>query len=197
VKRGFRFAALAIVALLALGGLFYAQVLAALGSFLDKSEPPRKADAILIAAGDSRGNRILKGAELVREGYAPKAIVSGPEGLYGFYECDLAIQFAERAGYPESYFTAFPNHALSTHEEAQAAAREFRDLGVKRVLLVTSNYHTRRAGNLFRAAAPDVAFTVVAAPDRHFQPRGWWRDREGRKTFSIEWMKTVAEWLHM
>jgi uncharacterized SAM-binding protein YcdF (DUF218 family) len=197
VKRGFRIAALAVIALLALGGLFHTHVLTALGSFLDRSEPPRKAGAVFVLAGDSWGNRILKGAELVREGYAPKAIVSGPDGMYGFYECDLAIQFAERAGYPESYFTAFPNHALSTSEEAQAAAGEFRDLGVKRVLLVTSNYHTRRAGNLFRAAAPEVAFTVVAAPDRHFQPRGWWRDREGRKIFFIEWMKTVAEWLHM
>ena len=34
---------------------------------------------------------------------------------------------------------------------------------------------------------------VIAAPDQYFSPDGWWNNREGRKTFVIEWMKTVAE----
>jgi uncharacterized SAM-binding protein YcdF (DUF218 family) len=197
VKRAIRLAGVAALALVVLCGLFLAQILAALGSFLERSEPPRMADAVYVAAGDPSGNRILKAAQLVRQRYAPEVIVSGPEGVYGFYECDLAISFAERAGYPKSYFIRFPNHALSTREEAGAAAAEFHQLGLKRIILVTSDYHTRRAGNLFRAAAPGVAFVVVAAPDLHFTPHGWWRDREGRKTFLLEWMKTIAGWLHI
>jgi len=196
VRRAFRLAALTSIAL-ALSWVFHTQILAALGSFLEKSEAPQRADAAFVVAGDISGHRILKAAELVREGYAPKAIVSGPDGMYGFHESDLAIPFAERAGYPESYFLPFPNRALSTNEEAHAAAEEFQKLGVKRVLLVTSDYHTRRAGNLFRAAAPGVDFVVVAAWDEHFSPRGWWRDREGRKTFVTEWAKTIGEWLHL
>ena len=196
MKRVLRLAGLACIAL-ALVWLFHAQLLAALGSFLEKSEPPQHAEAAFVAAGDISGHRILKAAELVREGYVSKAIISGPEGMYGFHESDLAIPFAERAGYPESYFRPFPNRALSTNEEAHAAAEEFQKLGVKRVLLVTSDFHTRRAGNLFRAAAPGVDFVVVAAPDDHFSPRGWWRDREGRKTFATEWAKTIGEWLHL
>jgi uncharacterized SAM-binding protein YcdF (DUF218 family) len=121
--------------------------------------------------------------------------VSGPAGTYGFYESDLAIPFAEKAGYPASYFVAFPNHALSTKQEAEAILPELRRLSVHSMLLVTSDFHTRRAGRIYRALAPDLRTTVVAAPDEHFSAGGWWKNREGRKTFMIEWMKTVAEWL--
>jgi uncharacterized SAM-binding protein YcdF (DUF218 family) len=198
VKRAIRFAGVAALALAVACALFFTQILAALGSFLEKSESPRPAGAVFVLAGDPSGNRILKAAELVREGYAPEVIVSGPqESVYGFWESDLAISFAENAGYPKSYFLRFPSHALSTRDEAHAAAAEFHRLGLKCVILVTSDYHTRRAGNLFRAAAPGVAFVVVAAPDLHFTPRGWWRDREGRKIFLLEWMKTIAGWLHI
>jgi uncharacterized SAM-binding protein YcdF (DUF218 family) len=198
VKRAIRFAGVAALALVVACALFFTQILAALGSFLEKSESPQPAGAVFVLAGDPSGNRILKAAMLVREGYAPEVIVSGPQqSVYGFYESDLAIAFAEKAGYPKSYFIRFPSHALSTRDEASAAAAEFHRLALKRVILVTSDYHTRRAGNLFRAAAPDIAFVVVAAPDLHFTPRGWWRDREGRKTFLLEWMKTIAGWMHI
>jgi hypothetical protein len=39
-----------------------------------------------------------------------------------------------------------------------------------------------------------LEFHVVAAPDRYFSSDGWWKNREGRKTFLVEWEKTVATW---
>jgi uncharacterized SAM-binding protein YcdF (DUF218 family) len=197
VKRFLRAALLGLGVLLLLAILFHAPVLTALARYLDQSVSPQPADAVFVLAGDASGNRILKAAELVREGFAPRVVVSGPEGNYGYYECDLAIPFAVSAGYPESYFVRVPNHALSTDEEAAAAAVELRSLGVHRVLLVTSLYHTRRAGADFRAAAPDLNFFVVAAPDKYFTPAGWWHNRQARKTFLIEWLKTGATWLHL
>jgi hypothetical protein len=38
---------------------------------------------------------------------------------------------------------------------------------------------------------------VVAAPDDYFSADGWWRNREGRKVFLVEWLKTVANLLGM
>ena len=180
-----------------LAALLHTQILTALGGFLVKAVPPEKADVVLVLAGDSYGNRILKGAELVREGYAPKAVISGPEGLYGFHECDLAIPFAVKAGYPESYFIPFPHSAKSTREEAEDSVGELHQLGAHRVLLVTSLYHTRRAGSFFRTIAPDITFIVVAAPDQFFTADGWWHQREARKTFLMEWTKTIAGWFEI
>ena len=186
---------MAAAVLLAL--LFHVRILTALGSYLDQSGPPEKADAVFVLGGDANGHRILKGAELVRQGFAPRVVVSGPAGNYGYYESDLAIPFAVKAGYPESYFVPFPNHALSTREEAAAAAVEFHALGAHRILLVTSLFHTRRAGGDFRAAAPDLTFIVVASRDENFTKNGWWHNREARKTFLLEWMKTGANWFNL
>jgi uncharacterized SAM-binding protein YcdF (DUF218 family) len=194
VKRIWRATALILVAAAILLVLFRAPVLAALGNFLIKAGPPQKADLIVVPGGDGFGHRILKAGELIKEGWAPQALISGPNGNYGIYECDLAIPFAVRAGDPESYFLHLEHTARSTADEAQVVVKKLREMGAKRVILVTSNYHTRRAGKIFRRAAPDIDFFVVAAPDEFFKPDSWWHDREGSKIFLYEWMKTVAEW---
>lgn len=183
---------LAACALLAV--LFHSAILRAAGSYLVRADAPRSADIAVVLAGDFSGNRILKAAELVRQGYAPQAIVDGPSGNYGFYESDLAIPFAEKKGFPAAYFIALPMLAHSTKEEAETVLPELRKRRVHTVLLVTSDYHTRRAGRIYRALAPGLDFVVVAAPDQFFTAGAWWKNREGRKTFAIEWMKTVAEW---
>lgn len=179
--------------------LYFARepLLGAMGSYLVQAEQPRKADIVLVLAGDGTGNRILKAAELVRQGYAPKVFVSGPDGNYGLHECDLEIPFAVRAGYPESYFVHFENTARSTREEAQQAAAELRRMGMHRVLLVTSDYHTRRSKRLYKLEAPDLEVIVVAAPDVSFTAHGWWKNRQGQKTAFYEWLKTVTSWFNI
>jgi len=193
VKRPFPIFAVAVVAIIVLGFLFHNAVLTALGSYLVNAEPPEKADIALVLAGDGEGNRILKAAQLVRQGYAPKVLVSGPSGVYGQYECDLAIPFAVKSGYPASYFVHFENDARSTQEEARDAIARLRQMGVHKVLLVTSDYHTRRSGKIYRTAAPDLQFVVVAAPDKYFTANGWWHNRQGEKIAFNEWVKTLTE----
>ena len=171
--------------------------LTVLGGYLVHSDAPVPADMIVVLAGDFTGSRILTAGNLVRQGFAPKALISGPAGVYGIYESELAIAMAVRNGYPAAYFVAFPNDSKSTASESEAVISELRKLHVHKIDLVTSNFHTRRAAKIFRSHAPDMEVHVVAAPDRYFTPNGWWKEREGRKTFVMEWMKTVGEWLGM
>lgn len=150
---------------------------------------------MVVLAGDFFGNRILKAGEVVRQGFAPQALVNGPGEAYGLRECDLAIQFAVQHGYPQSYFIAFPIEARSTLTEADAVVAELKRRKAHRVDIVTSDYHTRRAGNIFRGKAPDMEIHMIAAPDRDFGTDRWWKTREGRKVFATEWLKTLAEWV--
>jgi uncharacterized SAM-binding protein YcdF (DUF218 family) len=133
----------------------------------------------------------------VRRGLAPKALVSGPGDVYGLHESDLAVAFAVRHGFPESYFLPFPNEEKSTAAEADVVIAELRKLHAHRIDVVTSNFHTRRAGNIYRSRARDLEFHFVSAPDPFYSADGWWKNREGRKTFLVEWEKTVATWLGM
>ena len=123
--------------------------LEALASYLVRAGEPVRADYAVVLAGDPSGRRILAAAELVKRGYVRQAIVDGPRGAYGNTECDLAVAFAVRHGYPESYFHKLPMDATSTRVEAGIAVAELRKLGARSFLLVTSNYHTRRAGRIF------------------------------------------------
>ncbi|HEV2198781.1 MAG TPA: YdcF family protein [Bryobacteraceae bacterium] len=189
-------AVLAVATVLAFAGwLAHDRILGALGRYLVDAAPAEKADIAVVLAGDAYGHRILTAADLVRNGYAPLVLVSGPGGEYDFHECDLAIPFAVKRGYPESYFAHFEHDGRSTAEEAQAIVPELRRRNVHKALLVTSNFHTRRAGGIFRRAAPDMTIVTIGAPDEYFTPGGWWHSREGEKTFLVEWEKTVASWV--
>jgi uncharacterized SAM-binding protein YcdF (DUF218 family) len=197
VKSKFSPLVLMAIALAVAAVILHTQILGALGSYLVQADAPQKADAALVLAGDGWGHRILTAAQLARDGYVKKVLVSGPDGAYGNHECDLAIPFAVKHGYPVSYFVHMEIQALSTESEAQALLPEIRKKGYKRLLVVTSNYHTRRAARIYRGLAPDMTITVVAAPDEYFTPDGWWHNRQAEKTFLLEWEKTLANWLGM
>lgn len=166
--------------------------LPSLGYFLIKADEPVKADLIIVLGGDWFGLRVLKGGELVRRGFAPKALVSGPPHHYEVPECDLAIALAKRHGYPEEYFERYPNNANSTVDEARDLAGQLRAKGVKRVLIVTSDYHTRRAGWIWREAAPFLDIRMVASEDKYFHAESWWTSREGKKIWLMEATKVLT-----
>ena len=192
-----RAAVLAATAFLILAALAWRPSLSALGRFLVKTDLPLHADIAVVLAGDYSGNRIRKAAELVKQGYAPKVLVSGPSGFYGEHESDAAIRFITRQGFPAAWFIPFPNDSHSTREEARAVAAKLRELGLVSADIVTSNYHPRRARTDYAEEAPGLEFSMIAAPDQYFTPDGWWKTREGRKTFLLEWLKTLASWAHL
>jgi uncharacterized SAM-binding protein YcdF (DUF218 family) len=174
--------------------VFHTAILGAIGGYLVKTDPAVKADLALVLAGDAYGDRIKYAGELVRKGYAPYVLVSGPSGNYGYHECDLAIPFAVKAGYPESYFVHAEHDGRSTTEEAQDMIPYLKARHASTVLLVTSDFHTRRAGRTFRSVIPGVNFIVEGAPGSEFSPGGWWHNRQGRKICFGEWTRTVAQW---
>ena len=170
--------------------------LGALGSALIHDDGPGKAEIAVVLAGDSWGYRLLKGAELARQGYVPRVLVSGPPGPYELNEADVAIQFAVAKGYPAEWFIPLRHEAHSTREEANLVLDELKRRNIRSFLLVTSDYHTGRARRIFlriehqRGGGPDMR--VIASRDRYFTAAGWWHDREGRKIAFIEWTKTVT-----
>ncbi len=174
--------------------LTHSSWLGALGGFLVCAQEPFKAGIVVVLAGDGYGGRLVKAAELVRDGYAPLVLVSGPPGYYGYHESDLAVPFAISEGYPESWFVKLPHNAHSTREEVAVILDALRRRGIQRFLVVTSDYHSRRARAILRSQAKGFEFRVIAAPDRFFRPDSWWRSRQGAKVFAFEWMKTLANW---
>ena len=193
VRRHFSLYSVAVFGVLALLLLLtHSTWMGWMGGLLVHAETPSRADVIVVLAGDPHGNRILRGAELVKQGYAPKVLVSGPGGAYDLHECDLAIPFVVRRGYPASWFIPVPHNGHSTEEEGRAIFPVLQKMHAHTVLVVTSDYHTRRALRTLRPQWPGVDIHMIAAGDEFFSPSGWWHSREGRKTFLLEWTKTFA-----
>lgn len=186
-----------IAASLALGAVVLASPLwmAAMGRFLVRTDAPAPSDAILVLAGDWTGARILEAAGLSRQGLAPVVLVSGPPNFFGRFESDAAIDYAVRNGWPRSLFVGIPHDADSTATEALRLAPELRRRGVRKLLVVTSDFHSRRAGRIWRATAPEMEIRVVTARFRDFDPSRWWTRRQWQKIFLDEWEKTVANWI--
>jgi uncharacterized SAM-binding protein YcdF (DUF218 family) len=59
------------------------------------------------------------------------------------------------------------------------------------VLIVTSEFHTRRALSIFRHELRGKSFSTAAArDDREFGTR-WWQHRQWAKTCLYEWLRLV------
>jgi uncharacterized SAM-binding protein YcdF (DUF218 family) len=170
--------------------------LTAMGQALIHDDGPAKADIAVVLGGDSWGHRIVTAGNLVRNSYVPAVLVSGPPGFYDIRECDAAIQFAVRRGYPAAWFIPAAHNELNTRDEARVLLEDMRQRHVHSFLLVTSNYHTGRSRRIFLAAERAMGggpqMRVVAAPDQFFKPDSWWRNRESQKTFLFEWLKTIT-----
>jgi uncharacterized SAM-binding protein YcdF (DUF218 family) len=162
-----------------------------LGSFLVDSQPPQRADLILVLGGDFWGPRVLVGAELARLRYAPIALISGPP-YRDRPEGELAVEFLVRKGYPRELFQVFGHHAGSTIDEANALRSELARRHVRRVLLVTSAHHSRRATIVLTLLCPGVRFISIPAPDPHYHIDQWWNDDSSRQLFFSEWNKILG-----
>ena len=178
------------------GGLYLhpGVVLAPLGRYLVREDGPAKCDCLFVLAGDFSGNRIMKAAELYRAGIAPKLFVSGAGWVYGATEDKLAIAFARQNGAADVPFTGLPNDGTSTISEGRLLYPVMRDAGCGSVLVVTSSFHTRRAGLILRRVWPGIRVHVVASRTVDYDPEAWWTDRVFQKTFLLEWTKTVTDW---
>jgi uncharacterized SAM-binding protein YcdF (DUF218 family) len=161
-----------------------------LGGFLVSSQHPQSADLILVLAGDFWGPRAVKGADLALEGYAPLALMSGTP-YQGRPDGELAIEGLTQRGYPARLFQSFAHNSRSTIEEAIALRPELARRRVKRVLLVTTAYHSRRAAIVFRLFCPGIQFIAIAAPDA-YHPDGWWKDPASKILFYSEWRKILG-----
>jgi uncharacterized SAM-binding protein YcdF (DUF218 family) len=159
-------------------------------------EPAERADVIAVLGDDNyTGDRAAHAAELYRAGLAPQVIASGRllrpyAGIAELIERDL-----ESRGVPAASIVKFSHRAGDTREEAEALQELVASRGWKRVLVVTSNYHTRRTRFIFgRVFPPGVTVHLSAANDSGFDPSRWWETRLGQKLLFNELVGYVVAW---
>ncbi|PYT53440.1 MAG: hypothetical protein DMG43_09025 [Acidobacteria bacterium] len=160
-------------------------------------DPIDKADAIIVLSDDNfYADRATRAAELFREGKAPVVVASGRRlrpsaGIAELMEHDLVERGVRR-----DRILRFAHDADGTREEAEALARFAKERKWRSVIVVTSNYHTRRARYIFRRVFPqDIEVRVASARDGDFDPQRWWEKRKSVKELMREFAgMMVALW---
>ena len=189
---------LLLLALLAVVWLLRQPLLRVVGETLIVDEAPQPSDVIVVLGNDNYwGERAARGAQLYRDRWAPQVIASGaPVRPYASI-ADLIRRDLIDRGVPAEAIVHFPNHTGSTREEAYAVRRLMREKGWKRLIVVTSNYHTRRARYIYRRVLDPADVRVVAAADSTYDPRAWWQSRGGLKIFFRECTAFVVAFVEM
>ena len=163
---------------------------------------PRRSDVIVVLSGDFGGIRFQHALKLLRGGYAQELVLDAPDWIeYGRTASDLAQAYVRNVA-PEmaAQIRVCSFHEDSTLGELREVAPCIRAVApdATTAIVVTSDFHTRRALSIARHALPEYQWSVAAAPDSRFGI-AWWRHREWAKTTVSEWQKScwwyiVEQW---
>src|SRR5215470_4619497 len=116
------------------------------GEELIVEDPLEKSDAIVILSDDNfYADRATRAAELFRQNLAPVVVASGIRLRPYAGVSELMTHDLIERGVPKERIVPFPQDADNTKEEAQALRKLLLEKNWKHVIVVTSNYHTRRA----------------------------------------------------
>jgi len=154
-------------------------------------DDPQKSDALVVLAGETE-SRPARGLELLRQGMAPHMFldVESADVIYDQRLTDLAQKYLNTL--PDAgRLSVCPITGLSTKAETDDVRRCLERLDAHRVLIVTSEFHTRRALSIFRRRLPQYQFSAAAAHDPTHFGTAWWTRREWAKVTFDEWVRLI------
>ncbi len=150
-----------------------ARLLRAAASWLDVGEPPRKADYVMLLNG-GEDSRPFAAAALLKAHWVRCVLVAetapSPAVRDGImppdYEIDRRVLL--KRGVPAADVTVLTGMAATTYDEAVALDTFLQNKPNARVLVVTSDYHTRRSRWVFARVLGDRAGQVLVrlGPER-------------------------------
>lgn len=188
---------LGIAAFLILSLLVFAKsILGMIGNYLIVEDPKSKVDAIFVLSGNSL-DRGAEAAKLWKEGWAPKLVCLGGEPhsaleLYGIH--DLSFEMTRKVlrehEIPESAIDSLPE-GTSTAEEFEAITRYCKSHQMKKIMVVSSLFHTRRIDEFFRLRLyfEGIEMVLRGAKESGFKEESWWVAEPGLLFVNSEYIK--------
>src|ERR1700722_6184936 len=160
------------------------------GSFLVIDEP-RRSDVILVLAGETN-HRPERALQLEAPGFGQRILLDVPHNSknYEFPQIQLAQNYIHDL--PEgATLSVCPIDGLSTRDETKDVEKCLIKAGAERVLIVTSDFHTRRALSTLRREIPGYEYSIAASRDEEQFGDRWWIHRQWAKTFVDEWLRLI------
>ncbi len=187
-------AALAVIIIL-LAALFHAPLLNAIADSLVRADPMRKADAIVVLVGDRSGDRVAEGIRLYKEGWGGVIVFWGGQLYWKYNYADLILGQLKESGIGTEH-AAYSTRDIapySSEGEALENLRTLKSRKAKSFILITSHYHTARAGRIYDRLAAQNGMTVIVHPaeDSLVHIHDWWQDHDSAKVIYLELQKAL------
>lgn len=151
------------------------------------------ADVIVVLTG-GRG-RIRMALELFEKGYGKMLYISGTDRQVQMREILRELRWV---GPVDDSHIILENVSTNTLQNADQVNRFVKDQGFKRVLLVTSVYHVRRAHYIFSKVLPrDVHIDVSWYEAEPFDGSDWYKQWKGIWVTMSEFFKFFYAWMNL
>ena len=200
-----------LVSFLAAAGLAYLfvpELLVWSGTLLIAEVEPFPADAIVILGGGGP-DRAREAADLFNDGLAPRVVITtgeAPDNYRELAELGIALVLPHENylrvlngfGVTDADIVRIEDASSESMDELRGVRQFAVDRGWSRLIVVTSNYHSRRA-LLITDYVFDAEWQIAVVGSRYseFRPNGWWREVRHVRTFLIEFQKLLAYELYL
>lgn len=186
----------------------YQPLLRLSASAIMTNDEPKKSDAILVLAGGEPG-RAWEAADLYNARLAQYVIVTKERPTVDEEELQRRgielvdgrgnyIRVLRGLGVPEDKIITVETPVEDTLAEMQRVRELCAKKNWKSVIIVTANYHTRRARLAGRYAfGSNFQLAVVGSKHGGLDRNAWWKNRGDVRTFLIEFEKLVAYTLYI
>lgn len=192
-------------------GVFIAVVLLtpvallAIGKWLVVADPLEPSEAIVVLGGHLPF-RAIEAATIFRKGCAPRVWLTRGTlheedvaltrlGIHPIPEYAYSRQVLEQLGVPAASIEVLGQRVEDTAEEVTVISQQLRRVGGKRVILITSKYHTRRVRIIWQKLVGDHPNAVVRyTRDDPFDTTRWWRSSRESLAVAREVLGIVNAW---
>ena len=204
-SRIFIYLGLGLIGICVLAYFIHPIVLRRVGAFLVVEDILEPASAIVVLGGHTP-LRALEAARLYKDGWAPRIILNQSQRKEDFYAfSSLGIDFVEDhtydsealllSGVPEDAIIVIEQEVENTHAELRAVLRALPEETT--LIIVTSNYHTRRTATIWNHLSDRQVKGLIrwSRSDTSFDTTTWWKNRRSIRYLVNEYMGLINYWL--
>jgi uncharacterized SAM-binding protein YcdF (DUF218 family) len=179
-------------------------VVARWGWWLIETDPPVQAE-VAVVLGGGEGERLGAAVAIWREGRVGAILITGPDkallpvytGEDSLTQGEVKRRIAVKRGVPDerAWLALGPT---STYEEAVRVRAELEGRAIRRAIVVTSPFHSRRARRTFLRVfdGSGIALSTETLPLEKSEddPHGWWTREHDLMSVVNETVKVLFYW---
>ena len=177
---------------------YHAPLLTSYAEFFTMHTEAKGADAIVVLSGMVE-TRLPRAITLYKEGYAPRILLTQERSVNAL-AAQLHCTNMDKAQdlihllHADCELTIVPSlkgGATSTFDEAYDLKDWARKNSYKRIIIVTDDFHTRRALYAFKKIFKDtnIAVQAAGAANDFFNEHDWWKSDWGLSAYILEGIK--------